>query len=176
MLSAILSLTLLGVFLGILLAIAGIYFRVEGDPLVTELESLMPGTHCGQCGYPGCAGAAQALAEGNAPITLCPPGGKALAEALATKLGVSVDLSGMVDKPPQIALVSEDTCTGCARCYKVCPTDAIVGSVKQIHTVIRDACTGCEKCVDVCPTGCMQMHEIKPTLQTWHWDRPQQVA
>ncbi len=176
MLTAVISLTLLGVLLGIALALAGRYLRVEGNPLAAEIEAMMPGSQCGQCGFPGCTGAAIALAEGRADVTLCPPGGKALAEAFATKLGVTVDLSGVVDKPPQIAFVQEATCIGCARCYKLCPTDAIVGSMKQIHTVIRDACTGCEKCVAICPTGCLQMQEIKPTLQTWYWARPQQIA
>jgi Na+-translocating ferredoxin:NAD+ oxidoreductase subunit B len=38
--SAIFSLTILGLFLGFLLAIAGKYLKVESSPIVDELESL----------------------------------------------------------------------------------------------------------------------------------------
>jgi len=172
MLNAIASLTTLGLLLGLLLAVAARFLRVAADPLVGELESLMPGSQCGQCGFPGCAPAAEALVAGEAPVTLCPPGGRALAGQLATRLGVTVDLSGVADKPPSIAVIDEQRCIGCTRCLKVCPTDAIVGASKQIHAVIRDACTGCEQCLDTCPTDCVVMHEIQPTLQSWHWPLP----
>ena len=51
-LSAIVSLTLLGLFLGLLLGIAAKYLKVESSPIVDELESLLPGSQCGQCGFP----------------------------------------------------------------------------------------------------------------------------
>jgi len=53
-------------------------------------KAMLPGSQCGQCGYVGCAQAAAALARGEAPVTLCPPGGKATAENLAKRLGVAV--------------------------------------------------------------------------------------
>jgi len=172
MIAAITSLSLLGVILGALLGLAARYLKVEGNPLVGEIEAMMPGSQCGQCGYPGCSPAAAALAAGEAPVTLCPPGGQSLALALADKLGVTVDVSGMVDKAPMIAYVKEDLCIGCTRCFKRCPTDAILGGPKQIHAVISDACTGCEKCVEACPTECVEMRPIPVTLQNWHWPKP----
>ncbi|MEW5890237.1 MAG: RnfABCDGE type electron transport complex subunit B [Pseudomonadota bacterium] len=172
MIAATLSLTLLGVVLGLLLGIAARYLAVEGNPLNAEVEALMPGTNCGQCSYPGCAAAAAAIIDGSAPATCCPPGGKALATAIAAKLGLTLDLSGVVDKGPQIAVVSEEICIGCCRCLKVCPTDAIVGAAKQIHNVLHEACTGCEVCIDHCPTGAMAMQPVPVTLQHWVWPRP----
>jgi len=172
MLAAILVLALLGLALGLGLGLAARFLRVEGNPLVEEVTAMMPGSQCGQCGFPGCGPAAEAMVAGKAPVTCCPPGGRALAEALAAKLGVSVDLSGMVDKPPAVAFVNEALCIGCTRCFKRCPTDAIVGAAKQIHAVVADACTGCEQCVDVCPTACLEMRPIRPTLDTWYWSRP----
>ena len=172
MIAALLSLTLLGALLGIGLGLAAKKFAVEGNPLVDEITALMPGSNCGQCGYPGCSGAAVAVIEGKAGATLCPPGGKALASALAEKLGLSLDLSGMVDEGPKVAFVSEEICIGCCRCIKVCPTDAILGAAKQIHNVIREACTGCSACIDRCPTEAMVMKPVPVTLQHWVWPKP----
>jgi len=172
MISAVASLAALGLVLGLILGYAARRLAVEGNPLVAELEAMMPGSQCGQCGYPGCAGAAQALAEGSAPVTLCPPGGRDLVVALAAKLGVEADLSGVKESVPSIAEVKEEICIGCTRCYKVCPTDAIMGAAKQIHAVFREACTACGKCVDVCPTEALTMRPVPVTLQSWYWHKP----
>lgn len=175
-LSAIVILTGLGLILGLSLGIAGKYLRVEADPIVEKVEALLPGSQCGQCGFPGCKPAAEAMASGAAPVTLCPPGGTALIEQLAKLLGIDVDLSQTQDAEIMVARVTEDTCTGCTRCFKVCPTDAIVGAPKQIHAVVADACIGCKKCVGVCPTECLQMHPLEVTLRDWRWPKPLVVA
>lgn len=176
MINAVLSLTILGVALGLLLGLAARYFAVEGNPLVTELEQLLPGSQCGQCGFPGCTGAAQALADGKAPVTLCPPGGRAVAQVLAAKLGVDADLSSVKESVPMIAEVREEICIGCTRCFKVCPTDAIMGAAQQIHAVFREACTACGKCEEVCPTESIKLQPIPATLQSWYWHKPVRVA
>ena len=172
MLIAILSLTILGALLGVVLGIANRFLQVEGNPVVEEIGAMMPGSNCGQCGYPGCSGAAEAIATGVAAPTACPPGGKALALALAAKLGISLDLSAMADEGPKIAMVSEELCIGCCRCARVCPTDAILGAAKQIHNVMREACTGCSSCVDKCPTEALVMKPVPVSLQHWVMPRP----
>ncbi|MEE4376306.1 MAG: RnfABCDGE type electron transport complex subunit B [Candidatus Competibacteraceae bacterium] len=172
MFAAIASLTLLGLALGFLLGLAARYLKVETDPVADKIESLLSGANCGQCGLPGCAPAAEALAKGEAPITLCPPGGKVLVEQLADILGVSVDLSEVPDSEPRIAYINEDLCIGCARCGKQCSLDAILGASKQIHTILDEVCNGCGHCVEVCPTECLQLQIITPTLKTWHWPKP----
>jgi len=176
MISAIFIVTGLGLAMGALLGLAAKHLAVEGNPLQEEIEALLPGSQCGQCGYPGCSPAAAAVASGEAPVTLCPPGGKSLAETLAGKLGLSVDLSGVEEQMPKIAFVHENLCVGCTKCFKRCPTDAILGGPKMIHAVFAEACTGCEKCYEVCPTECIEMREVKPTLQTWYWPAPAKAA
>lgn len=176
MLSAIGSLTALGIALGGMLGIAARLLKVEGNPLAEEIAGLMPGTNCGQCGLPGCSAAAEALANAEVGVDLCPPGGRALAAALADKLGVEADLSAMEDGPPRVAFVNEDLCIGCTKCFKRCPTDALVGGPKQIHVVVPDICSGCEQCVDLCPTECIRMRPIPDSLQTWHWPKPVALA
>ncbi|MBK1635441.1 RnfABCDGE type electron transport complex subunit B [Rhodovulum adriaticum] len=176
MLSAIASMTAMGAGLGLALGVAARKFHVETPPIVDEVEALLPGTNCGQCGYPGCRAGAEALADGSAPVTLCPPGGRDLALELADILGVDAgaggDLDGIEEAEQLVAFIFEDHCTGCTKCFKRCPTDAIVGANRQIHTVITDACIGCDACIEVCPTEAI-IHRPKPrTLRNWYWDRP----
>ena len=173
MLIAIGSLTLIGLTLGTILGVAARYFAVKEDPLEEELKAMMPGSQCGQCGYVGCAQYAGALAKGEAPITLCAPGGKVLIEALSEKLGVVADLSGLEDKGPEHAFIVEDLCIGCTRCVRECSTDAIMGANKLMHTIIIDACHGCSKCVPVCPTDAIVMVPVRVTLRNWHWPKPE---
>jgi electron transport complex protein RnfB len=117
MISAIFIITALGLAMGAMLGLASKYLAVEGNPLQAEIEEMLPGSQCGQCGYPGCSPAAEAVASGQASVTLCPPGGKALAEALAQKLGVSVDLSAVEEKAPTVAFIHESLCVGCTKCF-----------------------------------------------------------
>ncbi|MFC1362876.1 MAG: electron transporter RnfB, partial [gamma proteobacterium symbiont of Ctena orbiculata] len=54
MVSAIFIVTGLGLLMGAMLGVASKYLAVEGNPLQAEIEELLPGSQCGQCGYPGC--------------------------------------------------------------------------------------------------------------------------
>jgi len=45
----------------------------------------------------------------------------------------------------------DDSCKGCTKCKKVCPTDAIVGNVKEVHVIDQEKCVKCGACVPVCP-------------------------
>lgn len=174
MLVATLALAAMGLILGAGLGLAARLFAVGDDnPLLKEIEQLMPGSQCGQCGYPGCGPAASALLEGRAVVTCCPPGGVALAEKLAELLGVALDVGQM--SAPLLARIDAEQCTGCTRCYRACPTDAIVGANGQIHSVLANACTGCGKCLAACPEDCIAMAAQQPTLDNWRWAKPQTV-
>ncbi|GAA5077363.1 RnfABCDGE type electron transport complex subunit B [Roseibacterium beibuensis] len=179
MLTAAASMSAMGFGLGLVLGVAARRFHVESPPIVDEIEQLMPGTNCGQCGLPGCRSAAEALAVGEVPVTLCPPGGRDLAVQLAEITGVDLSPAGsggLVEVEPMVAFIFEDHCTGCTRCFKRCPTDAIIGASKQIHTVVTDACIGCNACIEVCPTEAI-IHRSKPrTLRNWYWDNPATAA
>lgn len=125
-----------------------------------QIDALLPQTQCTRCGYDGCRPYAEAIADGEADINRCPPGGEHTMRRL-------VELTGKAAKPidpecgevpqPLVAFIREDECIGCTRCIQVCPTDAIVGAAKQMHTVIADECTGCELCVPACPVDCIDM-------------------
>lgn len=173
MLIATLVLTLMGLILGALLGLASRAFATGDDnPLVKEVEAMLPGSQCGQCGMPGCGPAAEAIVNGTVAVTCCPPGGRALAESLAQKLNIDISTLGAA-AVPQLAVINAELCTGCTRCYKACPTDAIVGATKQLHAVISAACTGCSQCVTACPEDCIRLQPEPLSLDTWHWHKPE---
>ena len=171
-------LLLLALIFGGILGYANVRFHVEGDPIVEQIDALLPQTQCGQCGHPGCRPYAEAIANGEA-INHCPPGGQATIQALADLLDVeAVPLDGDhgSESAAKVAVIREDECIGCTKCIQACPVDAILGAAKQMHTVIADECTGCDLCVEPCPVDCIDMVEIGVTAQTWSWEKPQGIA
>ena len=61
-----------GLLIGLLLGIAGKKFEVKTDERITAVREALPGNNCGGCGYPGCDGVAEAIVNGQAPVTACP--------------------------------------------------------------------------------------------------------
>jgi electron transport complex protein RnfB len=169
---AIAIMALGAVVLGAALGFASIKFKVEGDPLVEKIESILPQTQCGQCGFPGCKPYAEAIAKGETDINLCPPGGMEGVQRLADLLGREVKPLDAEEKPKQIAIIDENTCIGCTLCIQACPVDAIVGAAKQMHTIIAAQCTGCELCLPPCPVECIRMEVIEENLDNWKWKYP----
>lgn len=49
---ALIAIGLLALIFGLVLGYASIKFHVEGDPLVDQIDEVLPQTQCGQCGYP----------------------------------------------------------------------------------------------------------------------------
>lgn len=179
MLSGIFALIALASFFGLVLGFSAIFFKVESSPVVDKIDSLLPQTQCGQCSFAGCHPYAEAIAAGEAPINLCPPGGENTVQALADLLDVEVlalDDSEEADPGPIVAIIIEDTCIGCTLCIQACPVDAIVGAAKQMHTVIESECTGCELCLAPCPVDCIEMIPVKQTIKNWRWTQPQYNA
>ncbi|MCM2680453.1 RnfABCDGE type electron transport complex subunit B [Echinimonas agarilytica] len=160
----------LGSSLGALLGWAAKVFAVQGDPRVDEITDLLPGGQCGQCGEAGCKQAAEAMVAGRLTAECCPPGGRALAHSIAKILGVSLGESK--DTGPLVAYIDESQCSGCTRCFKACPFDAIIGTNKQMHTVIASVCTGCGLCEKACPQDCLSMIPVSSSATSWQWPNP----
>ena len=87
LLTAVITLVILATIFGVILGYAAVSFKVEGNPLADQIDTLLPQTQCGNCGYPGCKPYAQAIVDGE-EINKCPPGGQATIDALASLLDV----------------------------------------------------------------------------------------
>lgn len=168
----------IGLFCGIMLALASHFMQVKADDKKEKLRACLPGVNCGACGFTGCDGYAAALAEGNAATNLCVPGADAVSRKISEVLGVEFE-----DVVEQVAFVrcngscsattqkqiyegiqscaaanliygGDSACTfGClgyGDCAKACPQNAICISdgVARIDT---RKCIGCGLCTKVCP-------------------------
>lgn len=153
---------------GAVLGYSSIKLKVEADPIVEQIDAILPQSQCGQCGYPGCKPYAEAVANGD-EITKCIPGGRETIVKIAELMGVDVPETDGEEPVPMVAYIIEKDCIGCTKCIAACPVDAIIGTNKAMHTVIPDLCTGCELCVAPCPTDCIEMIKIKPTAKNWNW-------
>ena len=174
---AITILALLAIVFGAVLGFAAIRFKVDGDPIVDQIDDLLPQTQCGQCGHPGCKPYAQAIPDGEA-INRCPPGGETTIKAVADLVGVEaipLDAEHGSEAVRTIAYIREDECIGCTKCIQACPVDAILGAAKQMHTVIVDECTGCDLCLEPCPVDCIDMLPVGVNPGNWHWEQPLQL-
>lgn len=61
---AVLVMVAIALLLGLALALATRFLSVKEDPRKDETIKKLPGANCGGCGYPGCAGLADALIGG----------------------------------------------------------------------------------------------------------------
>ena len=170
----------LGALFGLLLAFAAKKFAVESDPRIDEIERILPGANCGACGYPGCRGAAEAIVEGKAPVTVCPVGKAAVAEKIGAVMGVAAEAAGprravvlcrggREDCPDRFTYAGlpdcraanrlaggpkacEYGCLGLGTCAAACPFGAIRMNERGLPE-IGPECTGCGLCVRACPRG-----------------------
>jgi electron transport complex protein RnfB len=175
-LTAIAVISLLALFFGLLLGYAAIQFKVESNPIVDQIDALLPQQQCGKCTFPGCRPYAEAIANEEAEINQCPPGGEPTMLALAELLDrepkpLNADDS-LEENINLVAVIDENTCIGCTLCIQACPVDAILGSAKHMHTVITKECTGCELCLPPCPVDCITMLPIPESTVTWKWPYP----
>lgn len=173
--AALFAIVGLSLAFGAILGFAAVRYKVEGNPIVDQIDKLLPQTQCGQCGYPGCRPYAQAIVDGDA-INKCPPGGQNTINALADLLDVDAPQldaeHGEVSDIKKVAFIREEECIGCTKCIQACPVDAILGAAKMMHTVIADECTGCDLCVEPCPVDCIDMIPVTIELNDWNWQMP----
>lgn len=188
----IVSLTLLGFALALILYFVAQKFKVEEDPRIDDVEALLPGANCGGCGFAGC----RAFAEGcvkasNLDSLFCPVGGNDTMKSVASYLGLAV-----AEKAPQVAVIrcngncdnrpktnhydgysscavmaslyAGDTacsfgCLGQGDCVTVCNFDAIKMDLKTgLPEVDQDKCTACGACVSACPKSIIELRNKGP--------------
>ncbi len=176
MLTVVIVLAIITALFGILLGYAAIRFRVEGDPVVDQIDAILPQTQCGQCTYAGCRPYAEAIAKGEADINQCPPGGETVIVELADLMGVEAKPlnaeHGVEKESKTVVYIDEQICIGCTLCIQACPVDAILGAAKHMHTVISSECTGCDLCIAPCPVDCIYVQPVETTIRNWKWSLP----
>lgn len=174
-----------GLLIGILLGIAGKKFYVEVDEKEVQIREALPGNNCGGCGFPGCDGAAAAVAKGEAPVNVCPVGGAPVAAAIGAIMGQSVGDSvrktayvrcaGDCEKAKKDYVYTgvEDCqyaafvpgggpkscnygCLGFGSCVKACKFDAIHVE-KGVAVVDPEQCKACGACVKACPKNLIDL-------------------
>ena len=150
------------------------------EELARRIDAALPQTQCTRCGYPDCAAYARAVADGEAGINQCPPGGAEGIDRLASITGrpvLPLNPANGAEGPLRLALIDEAWCIGCTLCIKACPVDCIVGAAKVMHTVIESQCTGCELCIPACPVDCISLVEASGGRTGWAaWSEAQADA
>ena len=145
--------------------------------LVSRIHAALPQTQCTRCGYPNCMAYADAVAQGEAEINQCPPGGAEGVARLAIIMGkptLGLNPANGLEGPRCVAVIDEAWCIGCTLCMPVCPTDAILGTNKLMHTVVEPDCTGCELCIAACPVDCISLENVTGEFTGWAaWSQPQ---
>jgi len=177
----------LAVAMGYVLGWANRRFHVEVDPKVEAVLNALPGANCGGCGFVGCSEYAEAVARGEAEVTLCAPGGSGTAQKLADILGVDVGetfpyravlhCSANQDQRLQrteyrgeqtcasanlVAGVQGCTygCLGLGDCMQACEYGAIQ-IINGLPTIDYDKCVGCKACARACPRNLITMAPFK---------------
>ncbi|MFH1195334.1 MAG: RnfABCDGE type electron transport complex subunit B [bacterium] len=179
----------LGLLLAGGLAYADMKLRVEENPLIGQINEVLPGVNCGGCGRAGCYDLAVNIVEGNASVTACPVGGSDTAKKIAELMGV--EAGSVVKMVPRIlcrggnseavkkfanyygplncsamAVVSGGDklcyygCLGGGDCVEACPFGAMFMNENGLPEVIDELCTGCGNCAKVCPRNIIEMHPI----------------
>ena len=178
---SILSMGGLGLVLSGGLAYASKKLAVETDPRVEQIIEALPGANCGACGFPGCSGLANSIVENKAPVSACTVGGPAVAEAIASIMGV--EAAGATENKVVARLMCQGSntnaklkadyhgvktcraasmvnagpkgcaygCIGFGDCTKVCPVNAITMGSDGLPIIDEELCTGCGLCVKECP-------------------------
>ena len=174
-----------GAFFGIVLALADRKFYMQQNPLIAEVEDVLPKGQCGACGFAGCAKYAEAVVEdpGVAP-NLRVPGKAAVAAKVAALTGKdagSVEerkahvlcrggkaardaarYEGVADRAAA-KLVSSGPkackygCLGFGSCVRACPFDALSMGADGLPVVDVLACTGFAKFQSTCPQCVMHI-------------------
>ena len=175
---SIILLGAMGLIFGAVLAYASKKFAVEIDERVEKIIEVLPGANCGGCGFPGCGGLANAIAEGKSPVNGCPVGGAAVASKVGEIMGVSAsegekivakvickgtcesakdkyEYEGISDCRAAAALNSgakacKFGCLGLGTCKDACKFGAITIQ-NGIAVIDEEKCVMCGKCIEICP-------------------------
>ena len=153
----VVSLSILGLVLAVVLYLVAQKFKVEEDPRIDEVEAQMPGSNCGGCGFAGCrAFAENCVKAGSLEGFFCPVGGNAVMQKVADALGLQVE-----EKEPMVAVVRcHGTCDNreTTNVYDGCSSCKVKANLYSGDTGCKYGCLGCGDCVQACKFGALSMN------------------
>ena len=177
---AVLVLGVIAVVFGLILSVAAKAFEVKVDERLPKIQACLAGANCGGCGYPGCAGCAEAILAGKAPVTACAPAGAEGAAKIAEIMGMEApsgekqvahvlcnggeasvknfEYVGLHDCVAATKVAGGPTacsfgCMGFGTCVAACQFDAIHINEQGVAEVDKEKCTNCGACMKACPRG-----------------------
>ena len=175
---AVLVLGVIAVVFGLILSVAAKAFEVKVDERLPKIQACLAGANCGGCGYPGCAGCAEAILAGKAPVTACAPAGAEGAAKIAEIMGMEApsgekqvahvlcnggeasvknfEYVGLHDCVAATKVAGGPTacsfgCMGFGTCVAACQFDAIHINAQGVAEVDKEKCTNCGACREACP-------------------------
>lgn len=153
----ILTLSVLGILLALILYLVAKKFKVYEDPRIAQVEAMLPGANCGGCGFAGCHAMAVALVEREDISSLyCPVGAAAVMKQACDFLGKSAP-----EREPQVAVVRcNGTCQNRPRTnrYDGAGSCAVEASLYSGETGCTFGCLGNGDCVAACNFGALSMN------------------
>lgn len=184
----------LGAVFGFILAIANKKFEMEVNPLIHEVEDILPKGQCGACGFAGCAAYAEAVVlNKEVPPNLCVPGKDAVAQLVAEITGkkaeevepriAHVKCKGSRDKAKlnynyqgindckAASLIQggpkgcQNGCLGFGTCVSNCPFGALTMGSDGLPKVNAKICTGCGKCQEECPKNVIELISVNAIVE-----------
>lgn len=184
---AVVSLGIIALVAAVILYAASKKFAVYEDPRIAKVAEVLPQANCGGCGFPGCSGLASAIVKaGSLEGKLCPVGGQAVMEKVASVMGLTAEATepmvavvrcnGTCENRPRLteydgvrtcaiaaATYGGETgcsygCLGCGDCTGACKFDAIhMNPETGLPEVDEDKCTACGACTKACPKGIIEL-------------------
>lgn len=155
---SIISLAAIGAIAAVILYFIAQRFKVEEDPRIDEVESVLPGANCGGCGKAGCRNFAESCVKATSlDGLLCPVGGSAVMQKVAGILGMEA-----AEATPRVAVVRcNGTCENRPRTsiYEGAGSCAIANSLYMGETGCAYGCLGCGDCVAACKFGAISIDE-----------------
>lgn len=175
-----------GIVFGFILAVANKKFAMEVNPLIHEVEEVLPKGQCGACGFAGCANYAEAVVlNPDVAPNLCVPGKEAVAKLVAELTGkaaekvepriahvrcrgtgdkavLSYNYKGVKDCKAASMVQGgpkgcKNGCVGFGNCVGVCNFGAMSMGENGLPVVDKKRCTGCGVCETACPKSVIQM-------------------
>ena len=168
--AAIVVLGALGALFGLILSVASKIFEVKKDPREEAILSHLAGANC--------AGCAEAILAGKAPVTACAPAGAEGAAKIAAIMGMEApsgekmvahvicnggdaavknfEYVGIADCVGALKVAGGPTacsfgCLGFGSCVNACKFGAMTIGANGAAVVDPEKCTNCMACASACP-------------------------